>query len=444
MGCAKKAPSLKAGVKCPQETRIDIAGKKLQNGGMVKIGLSATCLLLALAALLPAADRRPLQPAEIVVVANGSVGDSVPLARYYMKRRGIPEKNLLVLSLSDKEYCRRDEYERQVAASVRAFLDQGRSRENHFRCILTMYGVPLVVSDPGLSPGEKARLRELQGELGELRSRRSGAPQAKKIAGLEREIMLLKNSDKAAALDSELALVREKTYPLAFWLANPLFAEYDGRPENAVSTEAFLVSRLDGPSAPIVRRMIDDSLAAEASGLRGKAYFDARWPDPGKKELIGYAHYDASIHRAAEIVKKSGKMAVIEDDRELLFQPGDAPVAALYCGWYSLASYVDAFAWVPGAVGYHIASAECVTLKKPGSRAWCKTMLEKGAAATVGPVGEPYVHAFPPPELFFRLLLDGRLTLAECFALSNPYLSWKMVLIGDPLYRPFMRESSLQ
>jgi hypothetical protein len=64
-------------------------------------------------------------------------------------------------------------------------------------------------------------------------------------------------------------------------------------------------------------------------------------------------------------------------------------------------------------------------------------MLEKGVAATIGPVGEPYVQAFPPPEIFFGLLIDGHLTLAECYALSNPFLSWKMVLIGDPLYRPF-------
>ena len=31
----------------------------------------------------------------------------------------------------------------------------------------------------------------------------------------------------------------------------------------------------------------------------------------------------------------------------------------------------------------------------------------------------------------------GKLSLAECYLLSLPYLSWKMVLIGDPLYRPF-------
>jgi len=64
-------------------------------------------------------------------------------------------------------------------------------------------------------------------------------------------------------------------------------------------------------------------------------------------------------------------------------------------------------------------------------------MLEKGVAATIGPVYEPYVESFPVPEIFFSLLIDGYLSLAECYFISTPFLSWQMVLIGDPLYRPF-------
>jgi hypothetical protein len=64
-------------------------------------------------------------------------------------------------------------------------------------------------------------------------------------------------------------------------------------------------------------------------------------------------------------------------------------------------------------------------------------MLEKGVAATLGPVAEPYVQTFPMPDVFFGLLIDGRLSLAECYGLSTPFWSWQMVLIGDPLYRPF-------
>ena len=128
--------------------------------------------------------------------------------------------------------------------------------------------------------------------------------------------------------------------------------------------------------------------------------------------------------------------------RDALFQPGECPNAALYCGWYSLARYVDAFNGRPVPLDTISQARECQTLRQPGSQVWCKRMLEKGVAATLGPVNEPYVQAFPLPEVFFGLLLDGYWTLAECYALSQPFWSWQMVLIGDPLYRPFRQPSS--
>ncbi len=64
-------------------------------------------------------------------------------------------------------------------------------------------------------------------------------------------------------------------------------------------------------------------------------------------------------------------------------------------------------------------------------------MLEEGVAATIGPVYEPYVQAFPPPDLFFTILTEGYLTLGEVYLITLPFLSWQMVLIGDPLYLPF-------
>ena len=145
--------------------------------------------------------------------------------------------------------------------------------------------------------------------------------------------------------------------------------------------------------------------------------------------------YDQSIHRAAAHLAKKNLIKVKKNDTGALFQPGECPDAALYCGWYSLAIYVDAFPWQQGSVGYHIASSECATLKGENSRVWCKKMLDKGIAATIGPVGEPYVQSFPVPEIFFKYLTEGYLTLAESYLIRLPFLSWKMVLVGDPLYR---------
>jgi uncharacterized protein (TIGR03790 family) len=126
------------------------------------------------------------------------------------------------------------------------------------------------------------------------------------------------------------------------------------------------------------------------------------------------------------------------DDAPALFAPGTCPNAALYCGWYSLRNYVDAFTFVEGAVAIHIASFEAVNLRDPNSNEWCSAMLRHGVAATVGAVNEPYLTAFPLPLDFFKELFEGR-CLAEAYYRTNPFNSWQMVLIGDPLYRPFRK-----
>ncbi len=245
----------------------------------------------------------------------------------------------------------------------------------------------------------------------------------------------IKKIDKVASFDSELALIKKETYELNMWLPNPYYLGFRNEKTLIKKSDVIMTSRLDGASETIVKRIIDDSIEAEKEGLKGSAYFDARWKDPGEKKLSGYAFYDKSIHEASQLLLKENRINVTLNDSTTLFQKGDCPDTALYCGWYSLARYIDAFTWAKGSVGYHIASSECTTLKKENSRVWCKKMLDNGIAATIGPVGEPYVQAFPVPEIFFNFLTEGYLTLAESYLISLPYLSWKMVLVGDPLYK---------
>jgi uncharacterized protein (TIGR03790 family) len=66
-------------------------------------------------------------------------------------------------------------------------------------------------------------------------------------------------------------------------------------------------------------------------------------------------------------------------------------------------------------------------------------MLEEGVAATLGPVDEPYLQSFPLPDKFFPLLMTGKLALVEVYYRTLPFLSWRQILIGDPLYRPFRK-----
>lgn len=338
-----------------------------------------------------------LEPSEILVVANSKVSEGVALARYYMEQRQIPADNLLLLQTESHESCGRATYDTEIAAPIRDFLQQ-RPR---IRCLTLFYGLPLKINGfraPGPSHLDNRR------------------------------------RDPMASVDSELSLVKVSNYQLADWLPNPYFQQFQTKETDFSKEQVLMVARLDGPEPSLVQRLIDDSLRTEEEGLSGRAYFDARWTKPAaSQEVKGYLLYDKALHLAADVTREI--LPTVLDEAEPLFSK--APEAALYCGWYSLARYQDAFTWQPGAVAYHIASAECTTLKKPGSQVWCKRLLEEGVTATLGPVGEPYVQAFPPPQLFFKLLVDGDFTLMEAYQLSLPHISWKMVLIGDPLYQPF-------
>jgi len=392
-----------------------------------------------------------LEPQQILVIANKNAAKSVGLAKYYVEKRGVPEKNLLVLWLPDAEWCSREAYDRKAAARVREHLRK-EDLVGKIRCLVTVYGVPLKVQPTAMTSEERKqvedstkRLRALREQVKSIKDKNDNKLKGLKdeIDALQKRISALTRSDERSSLDSELALVLEENYSLAGWIPNPYFIGFGDRHSGIAKEKVLLVSRLDGPTEETVKRVIDESLETEKRGLTGKAYFDARQPRPPEenKGKTGYALYDRSIHRAADLVKKSGRMPVFVNDGQELFQPGECPDAALYCGWYSLARYVAAFKWRPGSVGYHIASSECQTLKRKDSQVWCKRMLEEGVAATLGPVGEPYVGAFPVPEMFFGLLVDGSWTLAECYALSQPFWSWQMVLVGDPLYRPFQKRN---
>jgi uncharacterized protein (TIGR03790 family) len=387
---------------------------------------------------------------ELLIIVNRDVPEGIELARYYMSKRNVPAANLILVKTSQEEQISRSDYERQIARPIRDFLSRQDPLGKRFRCIALMYGMPLRVLPPTLSAMEGVRLRELQALLKAKDPQQKSAAQGKadtekslkdEWTELKRDIRYLMKTDWGAAVDSELALVREKSPVLEGWLPNKFFYGFLGKDDGNMPQRVMLVSRLDGPNPTTVKRIIDDSIRVEVLGLAGKAYFDARWSEKALQakgnKLSAYEMYDEAIHNTARLVQQSGKLPVVLNDRSTLFGPKEAPDAALYCGWYSLGKYVDAFTWAQGAVGFHVASSECTTLKKPGSTVWCKVMLEKGVAATVGPVAEPYLQSFPVPELFFGCLLDGRRTLAECYGLANPFWSWQQILIGDPLYRPF-------
>ncbi len=248
----------------------------------------------------------------------------------------------------------------------------------------------------------------------------------------------------SASVDSELTLLLIEDFQLSNWLINPFLKKFSQVPGiEFIRRNTIMVCRLDAPSVDMVKRMVDDAIEIEKSGLVGTVYIDARGLDDTKKEN-GYGRYDKHLRNLHSIIKSKSSLPVILDNKPKLFPEKSCADAALYVGWYSLAKYVDSFEWQKGAVGFHIASAEASTLRQEGSQVWCKRMIEEGITATLGPVSEPYIQSFPLPDVFFPLLMTGRLTLLETYFKSIPFISWRIILIGDPLYTPFKNNPAIE
>ncbi len=363
----------------------------------------------------PIVSRNREASATIVVYNNVSPA-SVELAQYYAGKRGIPPAQVVGLNCSVAEEISREEYDRTIADPLRAIFTErdwwsvsdGIStsvyvRRNKIRFVVLMHGMPLKIAP---APGYSGDSQQGQPEL---------------------------TSKSEAAVDSELATLGYFSRKISGVLPNPFFRSYTRFLDTELAP-LMIVCRLDGPSPAVVRRMINDSLAAERNGLWGFAYIDARGL-PGGPLIEG----DQWMMKASDRLRRAG-IPLILDQHEPMYPP-DYPMrnVALYFGWYSdqisgpLAR--PDFEFEPGAIAYHIHSFSAATVRNPSAQ-WAGPLLAHGAAATMGNVYEPYLSLTPNVEIFVDRLLNG-FTFGEAAYMCSRALSWMTTFVGDPLYRPF-------
>jgi uncharacterized protein (TIGR03790 family) len=334
----------------------------------------------------------------------------------------------------------RSDYDKSLAGPIRAAMNARKGFEK-VKCLLTTYGVPVIVGNRQPIKALSAKLVELKKIAAEEKEAISQLEQKGlanssehkeknlRLKQLQMDIDRISGHETQASVDSELSMVMFESYELYRWQPNML-----RKGISEVGTRTLMVSRIDGLDYAIATGLVDKALKAEQSGLNGIAYIDSR----GMFNTTLYGYYDQSLRDLALLIKLRTNLPVKEETTAQLFGPGECPQTAIYCGWYRVGRYVDAFDFVDGAVGFHIASSEAVGLHDPNSSTWCAAMLRDGITATLGPVSEPYLHSFPEPKLFFSELFDGD-CLVEAYYHTVPFNSWQLVLIGDPLYRPFKR-----
>jgi uncharacterized protein (TIGR03790 family) len=356
----------------------------------------------------------------------------------------VPKANILALPLGkdSPETIGRADYDRKLAGPVRRKLAEPEFAMK-INCLLTTYGVPIKVQGRGPLQDKQAELKQTEqaveiekNKLRQLEQDDSADLAGQKnqlqrnLARLRSDVDRLKGKETGASVDSELSMVLAGDYELYRWQPNLLRNNMMG-----ISLSTLMVCRLDGPSYLDIRALVDKAITAEKTGLKGVACIDSRGLIDDKKPYsLGY--FDKSLRDLAVLTELRSGLSVRQEQTEELFAAGSCPRTAIYCGWYSLGKYVDAFDFVDGAIGFHIASLEAVNLRDPKSEQWCAAMLTDGITATLGAVAEPYVHAFPEPSAFFLELFNGR-SLVDAYYYTKPFNSWQLVLIGDPLYRPF-------
>ncbi len=369
-----------------------------------------------------AADNPALR---VIILANSADADSVALARYYAEKRGVPAENIIALKLPAAEIITRPEFDTLLYQPLQdelvrrhwidglafAVADGAVPRARHKYAILghrlsylvVCRGVPLFVTHDSTLPNDAVRLTAANPPL----------------------------ATNAAAVDSELALLPRDDWPLSAFVANPLFR--NDRPVSLLAQQVVKVARLDGPTPADARRLVDNALAAEATGLVGRGYIDIGGP---------HADGDKWLEEAARELTALGFDADVDRANPATFSPEarfDAP--ALYLGWYSQTvngpfARPD-FRFPPGAIALHIYSFSASTLRD-ASRAWVPALVAHGVTGTFGNVTEPYLQFTHEPQLVLHALARGD-TLGDAAAYAIPYFSWMGVLIGDPLYRPFKK-----
>lgn len=378
---------------------------------------ASACLAIVLTAtaLCPAAHGQRVAEwdaaNETAVVFNSAFPGSAELAAYYAAQRHIPKERVIGLRCSQEDSMSRAEFDAELRNpllkmfqrkgwSISAPLTQvkpltGTTVSPNVRVLVLMRGVPFQIR------------RDVQGSK--------------------------QSEEDEASVDSEMCVLGLNKPPTRGGVRNPYYDQPARFPHSQRSTGLLIVGRLDGPDDETVRRMIDDAVAVEETGLLGRAVIDL-----AQKSGV-YQEGEDWLKRSAETLKRAGIPVYIDRAEALVGDFWPLPDTILYFGWYTDhimgAVAAPAFRFKRGAIACHLHSFSASIIRSH-DRAWAGPLLSKGAAVTFGNVFEPYLSLTIHFDILNKRLLEG-FTVGEAAWNATPALSWMNVVLGDPLYRPF-------
>lgn len=361
--------------------------------------------------------------AETVVLFNATQPTSEALAREYAEARGIAPDRLVGLPCSGEEIISRDEFETSIREPLLRRFVERRWWHIEKREILDPNGRPHTQA-PMVIRQDVRVLVIMRGVPLGVRSTKQGVGPAA-------------DADEAS-VDSELAAIGLLNRRIRGTVENRYYQSTRRFPQHETAQGQLIVGRLDGPDDATVRRMMADTLRAEREGLWGRAVVDFGLMG------AGYEEGEQWLGRSVAAFRQHGIPMFTDRYREILRDAWPLPDTILYFGWYTencggaLAS--PGFRFKAGAIACHLHSCSAETIRSRTDH-WCGPLLDRGAAAVLGNVWEPYLALTVHFDILNARLLSG-MTLGEAAWAATPGISWMNVLVGDPLYRPFPNSRS--
>lgn len=378
---------------------------------------SALGLLVLFVILLAIVPRAAAQrAAHVAVVINDDSVDSQQVGSHYVRARSIPASNVIHIRTPAVDTISRATYTSAIEGPIRRALGRERLQDRVLYIVLTK-GVPL-------------RLEGSEGPEG-----------------------------TAASVDSELTLLYRRmvgsTVPTTGRVANPYYLGTAGlataRPFSHRSHDIYLVTRLDAFTADEAVAVIDRAqkpaakgqfVLDQSAGTRNNPLGDLWLSDAGRRlselgwreevvleqtrtparnldNVIGYASWASNDPQNR--VRRT-EMRFLPGGLATTFASADARTfTAPPAEWVPSGNWQNRATWFEGAPDTLIGD-----------------LIREGATGVAGSVSDPFLQSAVRPWILFPAYVNG-FNLAESFYLAMPHLSWKSVIVGDPLCAPFPR-----
>jgi uncharacterized protein (TIGR03790 family) len=366
-----------------------------------------------------------------VVVVNDESPVSLAIGRYYARSRGIPDTNIVELSipLEDPalespahETISRAEFQRLIRLPLEARL-RGKEMRDRIEILVTTKGIPLKIVT---EEEEKKALRAKT---------------------------LLRDAT-GASVDAELSLlfsprigsrgVAEDTNPY-FGSQQPFRRFRGSHPESPLR---YMVARLTAYQGGSTADGVPRDIARLISAARRSLAETPIWlidQDPTLSAGMD-AGNRALLQPATAILRALGLR--VRGDKSRQFSRNNFDIQG-YASWgsndgHEAASrtygeiegsrYPGQFA--PRALAVDFVSTNARTFTKPAvyGQSLVADLIELGVGGSAGHVDEPTLPAVPRPHIMLRRYAEG-IRAIEAYYRALPYLGWVNVYVGDPLMR---------